>query len=96
MNQGKLSFISILLGIFLIVVFLAACGSGGGTTPTALDGQTLMQERCSVCHSLSRVTSAHKTSAQWQTTVDRMVTRGAQLKPAEEQVLLAYLDANYK
>ncbi|MDP3185031.1 MAG: hypothetical protein Q8M58_07155, partial [Anaerolineales bacterium] len=45
---------------------------------TTLDGQTLLQERCTVCHSLSRVTSKHKTADQWKTTIERMVGKGAQ------------------
>jgi hypothetical protein len=54
-----------------------------------------MQQRCSACHSLSRVTSVQKTAAQWKSTVDRMVNNGAQLTPAEEQTLVTYLAQNY-
>ncbi len=86
--------VSLLMIIILTGTLLAACGSG--STPAPLDGQTLMNERCSVCHDLSRVTSAHHTAAEWKVTVDRMIARGAQLTPAEEQVLLDYLSANYK
>ena len=55
-----------------------------------------MQDRCSVCHSVGRVTSAHKTLDQWTTTVDRMITHGAQLNATEQQTLIDYLVANYK
>jgi len=55
-----------------------------------------MQERCSVCHSTDRITSAHKTAAEWTTTVERMVSNGAQLDPQEQQTLIGYLAANYK
>jgi hypothetical protein len=54
-----------------------------------------MQDRCSVCHSLDRVISAHHTAAEWKVTVDRMVNRGAQLTPQEEQTLIDYLAKNY-
>ncbi len=94
MDSHKLTNLSILIAIILAIAFLAACSSQTGTP--ALDGQALMQQRCSVCHSLDRVTSAHHTPSEWQATVDRMVARGAQLTPSEEQVLLAYLEANYK
>jgi cytochrome c5 len=103
MNKRMISFVSILLLIVLAGALLASCGSsskpasapapsGGGSTA---DGQTLMQTRCSVCHSLDRVTSAHKTAAQWKTTVDRMINNGAQLSPSEEQVLVNYLAQTY-
>jgi cytochrome c-type biogenesis protein CcmH/NrfF len=54
-----------------------------------------MQQRCSVCHSLSRVSSAQKTAAQWKATVDKMINNGAQLSPAEEQTLVNYLAQTY-
>jgi hypothetical protein len=55
-----------------------------------------MQERCSVCHSLVRITSSHKTADQWKATVERMITHGAQLSAQEEQTLVDYLAQNYK
>jgi len=62
---------------------------------TTLDGQTLLQERCTVCHTLDRVTSAHKTADQWKTTVGRMVGKGAQLDAQEQQTLIDYLAQTY-
>jgi mono/diheme cytochrome c family protein len=103
MNKRKNSYISILLLIVLAGILLAACGSsssapassGGTNAGSTLTGQTLMQQRCSVCHSLNRVTSAQKTVDQWKTTVDRMINNGAQISPAEEQTLVAYLAQTY-
>ena len=101
MNKKILSTVSIIF-IFLIVgTFLVSCGtnsanpnaSSGGST---LDGQTLMQQRCSVCHSLDRVTTAHKSLDQWTVSVQRMIAHGAQLNAQEEQTLVAYLAATYK
>jgi mono/diheme cytochrome c family protein len=104
MNKRTNSLISILLLIVLIGILLAACGSSSAATSSApasssgssADGQALMQQRCSVCHSLNRITSAHHTAAEWKTTVDRMINNGAQLSPAEEQTLVDYLAQNYK
>ncbi len=75
-------------GLVVFLLTLALC--------SATDGQTLMQQRCSVCHSLDRITSAHKTADQWKTTVERMISHGAQLSPQEEQILIDYLAQNYK
>jgi len=95
MNRRMVQLISIILLFLLVGVILSSCGSGtpasGGT-----DGASLMNQRCSVCHSVSRITSAHKTSADWTTTVQRMIDHGAQLNATEEQTLITYLAANYK
>lgn len=99
LNKQPISLISILLLTLLIGTLLASCGtsnsnpaSSGGSSA----GQTLPQDRCSVCHSADRVTAAHKTADQWTITVERMVARGAQLNAQEQQTLIAYLAANYK
>ncbi len=106
LNKRILSLISLMLLVVLAATTLAACGSSSTATPvptsksvgnnTALDGQAIMQERCSVCHSITRVTSAHHTAAEWQNTVNRMINHGAKLAPQEEQVLIDYLAQNYK
>jgi hypothetical protein len=100
MHKNYVSMASVFCISLILAVFLVSCGtnttnplSSGGST---LDGQTLMQQRCSVCHSLDRVTSAQKTIDQWTVSVNRMITHGAQLNPQEEQTLVAFLAANYK
>lgn len=102
MNKRIISLISILLVIVMMGIVLAACGSSSSSTASSgaaggssADGLTLMQQRCSVCHSLSRVTSVQQTAAQWKSTVDHMINNGAKLTPAEEQTLVNYLAQNY-
>ena len=106
LNKRIISLISFLLIVMVAGTILAACGSGSTATPVStsksvgnnatLDGQAIMQERCSVCHSINRVTSAHHTAAQWQNTVNRMINHGAKLAPQEKQVLIDYLAQNFK
>jgi mono/diheme cytochrome c family protein len=101
MKKPIIPLISLLLLIILAGTLLASCGSGSpsATSPSgssSSNGQALMQDRCSVCHSLDRVTSAHHTADEWKVTVDRMINRGAQLTPQEEQTLIDYLAQNYK
>jgi cytochrome c-type biogenesis protein CcmH/NrfF len=100
MTKRMISFINILLLIVLAATLLASCGSSSSPAPSSSGGssagQTLMQTRCSVCHSLQRVTSVHKTADQWKSTVDRMINNGAQLTSQEEQTLIDYLAQNYK
>ncbi|MEM5773765.1 MAG: hypothetical protein AAGU05_02095, partial [Anaerolineaceae bacterium] len=51
-------------------------------------GKKLVEERCSVCHSLSRVTSKRASHDQWEQTVDRMIANGAQLNSEEKQLVV--------
>jgi hypothetical protein len=80
----------------LLVPLLAACSTQGDPpSASALDGKTLVEERCSLCHPLSRVTQARKTEQGWRQTVQRMVSYGAQLNPQQEQVVIQYLAETY-
>ena len=60
------------------------------------DGAALLEERCSVCHPSSRPKSKQKTVAEWETTVTRMMGKGARLSETEKKVLVDYLGATYK
>jgi cytochrome c5 len=62
---------------------------------TAGGGEALLNERCTKCHSLGRVTSAKKTAADWENTVTRMVGKGASLTSEEQKVLVEYLAKTY-
>jgi len=80
----------------LLISLLAACGAQGEPAGTdTLDGEALVQERCSECHPLTRVTDAKKTRDGWQQTVERMVAQGAKLNEQEQQAVIAYLAETY-
>jgi len=101
MKKHTITVISILCLVILAGAILAACGSSAtqvtsGPSSGGLDGQALLQQRCSVCHSTDRVTSQQKTADQWKRTVDRMIANGAQLTPPEEATLVNYLAQNFK
>jgi cytochrome c5 len=70
----------------------ASSASGGAA---ALDGQALVEDRCTACHDLTRVKAAKKTSAEWKVTVERMVGHGAQLDNAEQETVIQYLAEAY-
>ena len=102
----KFMFIPLIL--IICAILIAACSStssttavptsssSGGSTTTVADGKTLMETRCTACHTLAQVVSRTGTAAQWQQVVDQMIQRGAVLNPAEETVLVQYLAANFK
>lgn len=62
----------------------------------AKDGASLLEERCSVCHPAARPKAAKKTPAEWESTVSRMIGKGAQLTAGEKKVLVDYLGKTYK
>jgi len=63
--------------------------------PASTEGESLLQERCTVCHGLSRVTQVQKTREKWEQTVARMVGKGAQLNADEQATLIEYLAETY-
>lgn len=98
MKKQYLVAISLVLVLILSGVFLASCGSSTNSpsSTSPLDGKGLMEQRCTVCHSTARITSAHMTAAEWTDTVQSMIARGAQLSASEQQTLIGYLSATYK
>jgi cytochrome c-type biogenesis protein CcmH/NrfF len=88
--------------LFVLLVLASACASTETIAATlspitlkGLDAVTLVEERCTVCHSLNRIQTARYSAADWKTVVDTMITRGAQLSPEEESVVVDWLVANY-
>ncbi len=61
------------------------------TEAPVLDGAALLESRCTACHNLNKVKQAKKSLAQWESTVNRMIQKGARLTDAEKAILLQYL-----
>lgn len=59
--------------------------------PATLDGNALIDERCTVCHTRERIDQQDKDEAGWTATVDRMISYGADLDEAERQAVINYL-----
>jgi len=67
-----------------------------GATGATLDGEQLVNERCTVCHSIDRVDrkiASGADRATWEQTVDRMISNGAQLNADERTAVIDYLVA---
>ena len=96
----KIIMLTLLLG-----VFISACGGPTGEVSpitevnteaeTSIDGKTLLEERCTACHTLDRVESASKSTAGWGLNVRDMVVKGADLSTLEQEVLIEYLSITY-
>lgn len=65
------------------------------TEISGLDGEALLEQRCTVCHSLDRVKIRKQTYDQWDETVSSMVKKGAMLSEAEQVTLVEYLAETY-
>jgi hypothetical protein len=91
--------IVLLVILIVAIIFLSACSSQASTASpgatSSVDGATLIQERCTKCHPLTRVVNSRYNAAQWKTIVDAMISKGAQVNPEEEPVIVNYLSANY-
>lgn len=55
------------------------------------EGENLLKKRCTVCHTLDRVSRANKDKTGWQKTVNQMIRNGAKLNDAERQAVIDYL-----
>lgn len=64
--------------------------------PAPLSGEKLLEARCQGCHDLARTKTAKKDADGWRRTVERMVSKGAQLTAEESEVLIKYLAETYK
>ena len=65
------------------------------STASATDGESLLETRCTDCHSLDRVKQAKKTRDKWAQNVKRMVGKGAQLNVDEQSTVIDYLSQTY-
>lgn len=63
--------------------------------PTSSEARVLLEGRCTTCHSLDRVEAARKSPAEWESTVQRMLSIGAQVSESETAILVDYLAATY-
>jgi len=106
--MSKMNTVKLICLWLVIMAALVACNAGSSqptqvpaaaTAPPsekpALDAATLLDTRCSTCHSADKAKQAQKTREQWVQTVTRMAGKGAQLTEAEKTALLDYLAKTY-
>ena len=82
------------LSVFVTLsALIAASHSFAAAKP---DGANLLKERCGTCHAVSRVTETKKSKAEWDKTVTRMMSKGANLSTEEKNALVTHLAKTYK
>lgn len=57
-------------------------------------GYDLLSSRCYRCHATG-VKKAHTTKEEWETTINRMIGKGASLNEAEKATLVDFLVKHY-
>lgn len=70
---------------------LAVCFLLAGAAWAQVDGKAVVQKSCAACHGIKKVESAKKNAAEWEATLDRMIKKGAKVKPEERAAVLKYL-----
>ena len=83
----------VIAGVLASTVGAAFAQSPG--TPPPGPGLALINERCAACHPVTQVYQARKSRADWTTTVQAMIDRGADLSPEEQGVVVDYLATNF-
>jgi hypothetical protein len=58
-------------------------------------GKKVVQRMCTSCHDLKTVTAKHATHDEWASTVDLMVSRGADGSDADVDAVVKYLSKNF-
>lgn len=71
-------------------LFLGTLSVGAAFAQPA--GKAIVDNACSKCHGIKKVESATKNAAEWEVTLDRMIKKGAKVKPEEKDAVLKYLN----
>jgi cytochrome c5 len=83
----------------MLAMLLVAAGTPATAQPANPlpqgEGRELVATACSQCHALSPIVSGREGEAGWRRHVYNMVLRGAQLRAAEAETVIAYLTANF-
>lgn len=95
--KKTMSFIIILL-VFLTLIYCSRSTqteenssieeSSTDEGKVGLDGESLLEERCTKCHNLDRVYPKAYNAEEWEEVVDRMIDHGAKLNDEEREILL--------
>ncbi|PKN68360.1 MAG: hypothetical protein CVU54_14970 [Deltaproteobacteria bacterium HGW-Deltaproteobacteria-12] len=80
----KNSFVILVIGAFLFL-FMAS------PVVAQSEVKALVEKECSRCHGIARVNKASKDAAAWEKTVNRMIKKGAAIKPEEKDDVIKYL-----
>jgi mono/diheme cytochrome c family protein len=96
--------VAVTLGMLSFGLFAAQGAGQAPATPaptTPADslpegpGKKIVQRMCTGCHNLKTVTAKRATHDEWASTVDLMVSRGADGSDADVDAVVKYLSKNF-
>ena len=58
---------------------------------SGLDGEALLQTKCTVCHTLDQVLAEEADAVGWAAIIDEMIAKGAQVTDEEAAAIAEYL-----
>ncbi|MDF1514885.1 MAG: hypothetical protein P1S60_13835 [Anaerolineae bacterium] len=93
-NKGTMWRTVLLLALAVMIFGLGACaGTQEPAMDDTVDGEAMLQESCTKCHDLERVTSKAWDATRWEQVVDHMIEKGAQV--SDKEALVTYLAETY-
>ena len=80
-----------LVGISLLFLIVACAQTAEPAEIAPAEARSLIEERCSECHTADRVFNAEYTREGWSDVFDEMIDRGAEVNPAEKEAMIDWL-----
>jgi len=86
--------------LVVALVAIAGCSASDEPAPapeptpgeaTGLDGEALLQAKCTGCHNLDRVMAEDADAVGWAAIIDEMIAKGAQVSDDEAAAIAEYL-----
>ena len=94
----KFLFLPLFIGFFGVVpvlgILLQQEADIVDSMPTG-EGKRTVVRICSECHSLENVVNQRNTASGWESIIDQMTLRGAQIFADDRKMVVAYLDKYY-
>jgi len=91
-SLNKQSFLIIFL-LLSFLVLIVACTKAPTPIEEPSEAESLIIEKCSVCHSADRVFREFYTPDEWAAVFNEMIEKGAQVSPDEQSLMIDWLVA---
>ncbi len=91
MSDGR----RVVVALIFIGFFLIIPAQSQSESMPAGEGSALVSGVCSGCHSVDMVLVQSKSRREWESTVQDMVSRGAQISSEERGAIVSYLAEHY-
>jgi cytochrome c5 len=83
------------LNDYLVKNFGPAEADAAGSGPSEAEAKQLVESACTSCHGMDLITSQQRDKDGWKTVIQSMVDIGAELTPAQIEVVADYLAKTY-